>query len=96
MINKTFELPIAVRRVQVIYLLDDGTLLIDITANEFNEKYADLFRVDQQIIVNEIMRLQPLTSSWNKSVLYITQSGTTFAKIDVPEEWNDYYGYKRN
>ena len=94
--NKTFELPVALRHVQVIYVLNDGKLLIDLTAKELNEKYAGLFRVDRQFIVDEIMRLRPLTSSWNKSVLYITQSGTTFAKIDVPEEWNDYYDYKRN
>ncbi|HAE31219.1 MAG TPA: hypothetical protein DCF89_08890 [Flavobacteriales bacterium] len=80
-----YELPAELRQVQIVHVLDDGQKIYD--HKVFNEKYQHLFIVDKDKIVDEILRLRPLTKSWNKSVVFVRQNGEFSSTIDVPSNW---------
>jgi len=80
-----YELPAELRQVQIVHVLDDGQKIYD--HKVFNEKYQHLFIVDKEKIVDEILRLRPLTKSWNKSVVFVRQNGEFSSTIDVPSNW---------
>jgi len=52
MINH-FELPVELRQVQIVFILDDGQQITD--HKSFKENYKHLFKEDKQMIINEIM-----------------------------------------
>ena len=80
-----YELPVDLRQVQVVHVLDNGQKIYD--HKVFNEEYQHLFRVDKEKIVDEILRLRPLTKSWNKSVVFVKQNGAFSSTIDVASNW---------
>jgi len=80
-----YELPVELRQVQIVHVLDDGLQIYD--HKVFEEEYKHLFNVDKQRIINEILRLSTLTKSWNKSVVFIKQNGEFSSTIDVASGW---------
>jgi len=72
------------RHVQIVHVLNSGQTIID--SKKFEKEFKDLFNIDDIRIRNEIFRLRQITSSWNKSILYIKQNGEFYSKVDVPED----------
>jgi hypothetical protein len=81
-IVKYYELPIKLRQVQIVHVLDNGQFITD--HKKFEKEYINLFTIDKKKIVNEIIRLRPLTQSSNKSVIFIKQNGEFYSEIDIP------------